>query len=143
MFNSILVLCYGNICRSPAAAYALRALLPDHITVDSAGIGALVGRPADDTVKGLMAKRGIDVSAHRAKQVDRTLLSQFDLVLVMEQAHIESITQIAPEARGKTKLLGAWIGNKEIPDPYKKSKQVYEIADSLIIESVTSWMKYL
>lgn len=143
MFNSILVLCYGNICRSPAAAYSLRALLPDHIKVDSAGIGALVGRPADDTVKGLMQKRGIDVSAHRAKQVDRAMLSQFDLVLVMEQAHIESITQIAPEARGKTKLLGAWIGNKEIPDPYKKSKQVYEIADLLIIESVTSWMKYL
>jgi protein-tyrosine phosphatase len=40
-------------------------------------------------------------------------------------------------------LLGTWIGNKEIPDPYKQSKHVYELADSLIIESVTSWMKYL
>ena len=71
------------------------------------------------------------------------MLGKFDLVLVMEQAHIESVTQLAPEARGKTKLLGTWIGNKEIPDPYKKATEIYELADKMIIDAIDSWLPYL
>ena len=143
MFERILMVCYGNICRSPAAQYMLKARLPDTYTVDSAGVGALVGRGADVTVAELLASRGVDVAQHEAQQVTRTMLSQYDLVLVMEQQHVEAITRIAPEARGKTKLLGCWIGNKEIPDPYKKTKEIYELADSMIAEAIESWMKYL
>lgn len=143
MFERILVLCYGNICRSPSAEYMLRAKLPERFVVDSAGIGALVDHGADDNVIALMNKYDIDVSSHKAKQVTRTMLSQFDLVLVMEQSHIESVTKIAPEARGKTKLLGCWLGNKEVPDPYKKSYEIYELADSTIAQAVESWMPYL
>ena len=143
MFNRILVVCYGNICRSPAAEYMLKAALEDKCTVDSAGVGALVDQGVEPTVAGLLEQRGIDASAHSAKQVTRTMLSQFDLVLVMEQAHIESITRIAPEARGKTKLLGSWIGNKEIPDPYKKSHEIYVLADNMIHDAIESWKNYL
>lgn len=143
MFERILVLCHGNICRSPAAEHMLRVRLSDRYTIDSAGVGALVGRGADETVAQLLQARNIDVSAHEAKQVTRTMLSRFDLVLVMEQEHIEAVTKIAPEARGKTKLLGCWIGNKAIPDPYKKTYEIYELADNMIAEAVASWMKYL
>lgn len=143
MFERILVLCYGNICRSPAAEFMLRQRLPERFIVDSAGVGALVGRGADETVTQLLQARDIDVSAHEAKQVTRTMLSRFDLVLVMEQEHLEAVTKIAPEARGKTKLLGCWIGNKEIPDPYKKTYEIYELADSMIAQAVDSWMNYL
>jgi len=143
MFERILVLCYGNICRSPAAEYMLKAKLPERFVVDSAGVGALVGHGADETVVSLMKNHDIDITEHKAKQVTRTILSQFDLVLVMEQSHIEAVTKIAPEARGKTKLLGCWLGNKEIPDPYKKSYEIYELADSMIIQAVESWMPYL
>lgn len=144
MFKNILVLCYGNICRSPAAEHSLRAKLDESFHIDSAGIGALVGRSADATVQQIMKeKHQIDVSAHIAKQVTREMLSQFDLVLVMEQAHIESVTQIAPEARGKTKLLGSWIGNKEVPDPFKKAQEMYELADEIIEQAVSSWLKFL
>jgi len=143
MFERILVVCYGNICRSPAAQYILKQRLPDTFTVESAGVGALVDHAADATVAELLVARGIDVGQHRAKQVTRNMLGQYDLILVMEQNHIEAITRIAPEARGKTKLLGCWIGNKEIPDPYKKTKEIYELADAMIAEAIESWMKYL
>lgn len=143
MFSRILVLCTGNICRSPAAEHLLRAQLPDHIHVDSAGVGAMVGHGADATVQEITQKRGLELTTHEAKQVTRTMLGQFDLVLVMEQEHIEAVTRIAPEARGKTKLLGCWIGNKAIPDPYKKSYEIYTLADDMIAQAVESWMKYL
>ena len=64
MFQRILVLCYGNICRSPAAEAWFRNKLPSHIEVDSAGIGALVGRGADDTVKHLMDSHGVSLDEH-------------------------------------------------------------------------------
>ena len=77
MLDRILVLCVGNICRSPMAEAVMRQALLDRgrvVDVRSAGLGALVGHPADDNVRQLMEQRGIDVSGHRAVQVNRDML---------------------------------------------------------------------
>lgn len=84
-------------------------------------------------------KNGISLEGHKATQFSSKLGRQYDLLLVMEKNHIEQISNIAPEARGKTMLLGHWIGMKEIPDPYRKSDEAFESVYQLIEESCQCW----
>ena len=145
MYDRILVVCTGNICRSPVAEYLLRNAL-QHAgrtpQVASAGVGALVGEPAHDTALARMAERSVDLSAHRAQQATQALCRWADLVLVMESHHREALGDIDPAVRGKTFLLGHWQ-KKEIPDPYKRSRDVWDHAIRLIDEGVDAWAKKL
>jgi len=146
MFNKILVVCVGNICRSPTGEGVLKQLLPaKHIA--SAGIAAeksgLVGKSADKTATELAAEHGVDIQAHQAQQLTSELCAQYDLILVMEKGHIEALTSIAPEARGKTMLFGQWLGQKDIPDPYRQSREAFEYAYQLIQQSAEAWAKKL
>ena len=83
MLNRVLVVCVGNICRSPMAEAMLRARLGrrPRFEVSSAGVGALVGHPADPFAMELMRERGLDIAAHRARQVTPELVAAHDLVL--------------------------------------------------------------
>jgi protein-tyrosine phosphatase len=99
--------------------------------VASAGLSALVGRPADPTAVALMAERGIDLSAHRARQLTPSLVDGADLVLVMEQRQIAAVEAIAPEARGRVHLLGRF-GGFDVPDPYREPREAFEAALALI-----------
>ena len=146
MFNDILVVCVGNICRSPTGERVLQSLL-SHKSVASAGIAAeksrLVGKPADAMAIEVAAEHGIDVKEHQSQQLTSELCAQYDLILVMEKGHMEALTSIAPEARGKTMLFGQWIGQQDIPDPYRQSKEAFEHAFSLIEASAAAWVKKL
>lgn len=53
------------------------------------------------------------------------------------------MTRIAPEARGKTMLFGHWVGKKDIPDPYRQSKEAFEFAYQLLNQSASEWTKRL
>ena len=144
MFQNILIVCVGNICRSPAAEALLAQKLENKgLTISSAGIGALVGNPMDKTAYEVLNDHGIEHTAHRARQVDSEMLHRADLILVMEQSHIQHIRQIAPEVHGKTFLLGKWLDDTEIPDPYRQSKPAFEHVHSLLTQSVESWLPYL
>ena len=105
MFDSILVVCTGNICRSPIGERYLRSVLPGK-KIDSAGTGALVGHEADASAKRIAEIHGLSLDAHSGKQFTASLGRQYDLILVMERTHLEQIGRIAPEARGKTMLFG-------------------------------------
>jgi protein-tyrosine phosphatase len=67
--RSILVVCVGNICRSPMAEYLLKQDYPQ-LTIDSAGISGLSGHPADDKAQLCMQHLGIDISGHIAKKLN-------------------------------------------------------------------------
>ena len=145
LFDRILVLCVGNICRSPMAEALMRqAFLERRSPVDvrSAGLGALTGHPADEHVQALLAARGIDVSDHRAVQVHGDMLRWADLVLVMEAGHRAELMSVEPVAAGKIFLLGHWIG-AEIPDPYRQDLPVFDQTLELIEDAVRSWMDRL
>lgn len=144
MFKSILVVCVGNICRSPTAECLLSTALKDNgMHIESAGLGALVGHPMDEKAHNLLLKHGYDWSNHKAKQITRELIHQHDLVLVMEQGHLNAVCSMAPEARGKTFLLTKWLKNQDIADPYKKSETLFELVYKLIEEACDTWIKRL
>jgi len=146
MFNKILVVCVGNICRSPTGERVLQKLLTNK-QVASAGIAAeksrLLGKPADETAILIAAENGVDVKGHQSQQVTPQLCAQYDLILVMEKGHMEALTRISPEARGKTMLFGQWIGQQDIPDPYRQSREAFEHAYKLIDEAAQAWAKKL
>lgn len=65
----------------------------------------------------------------------------YDLLLVMDKAHLEQVCKISPEVRGKTMLLGHWLGSREIADPYRKSDEAFELIFELIEQSCSSGQK--
>lgn len=146
MFNRILVVCVGNICRSPTAEVLLKHRLQENgkeVFVHSAGLGALAGKDIEPTARQVLVENGIEPTLHSAKQINTDMIAQADLVLAMEQAHIQHLNEIAPQARGKTFLLGKWLANKEIPDPYRQQKPAFDHAYKLIDQSIAAWLKYL
>ena len=144
MFDSVLVVCAGNICRSPTAEYLLKEkLAAKNISVSSAGLTALEGKPADSTAKQLAQAHGINMDSHQGRQLNSQLVAENSVILVMEQRHLDDLHSRYPEARGKTFLLGKWLGDKEIPDPYRKSIEAFDHVYTLIDSACSAWQKYL
>ncbi|MDM7044336.1 protein tyrosine phosphatase [Klebsiella pneumoniae] len=142
MFDSILVVCTGNICRSPIGERYLRQILPSK-KIDSAGTGALVGRCADNSAINIANKHGISLEGHKGRQFTSSIGRQYDLILVMEKYHLEEIGRIAPEVRGKTMLFGHWLAQREIPDPYRKSDEAFASVYQLIEQAARLWAEKL
>ncbi len=123
---SVLVVCTANICRSPVAA----ALLSGHlkaqglgrrVLVHSAGTGvAASGAPADPRMVALAAQRGVALRRHRSRAVDKDLLTSVDLILGMEQVHLDAVIDLAPEYAEICELLDG--NGTPIADPYFGSR---------------------
>ena len=143
MFDRILVVCVGNICRSPMAEALVASRLAGRglrTRVESAGLAALVGRPADATAQALMRERGLDISAHRARQLVPALVAAADLVLVMDAPQQRAVEAMLLGARGRVHRLGRW-GDFEIPDPYRQERAAFERALALIERGVDALEK--
>lgn len=136
MFDNILTVCDGNICRSPTAAFLLARETGKH--VESAGLVGLTDHDMDATAKDVAIENGLDCPAHSARKLTSDICRQFDLILVMETRQKERLISQFPQASGKVMLLGHWL-KQEVPDPYRKSREVYEYTYRLIQESVASW----
>jgi protein-tyrosine phosphatase len=137
IFTNILVVCMGNICRSPSAERVFRRHLPGN-NISSAGIGALVNEPIHPGAAVLLRKHGYDTDNHSARQIDGVMLNDADLVLVMDKGHQATLMKRYPSSSGKVMLLGAWL-DKEIHDPYRKSDEVFKYVFEQIEESCLSW----
>ena len=144
MIRSILVVCVGNICRSPTAQALLQSKRTgSNIRVTSAGLGALVDKPVDATAAEVMQAAGYALPDHQARQLTPEMLREADLVLAMENRHLQSIHAMAPQARGKTMLLGKWLDNAEIPDPYRQQRPAFEHVFRVIERATDAWLHYL
>ncbi len=135
-----MMVCVGNICRSPIAEVLLKHQQPQ-LNVFSSGLSALVGKPADPKSIELMSEKNIDLKLHRAQQINSVLVLASDLILTMEQKHVEIIHSKFPEARGKVHLIGKWNDDQEIPDPYKRDKAAFELAAVLIESGLDAWQQ--
>ena len=144
MIQHILVICVGNICRSPMAEAVLRDALGESegISVESAGLGAMVDWPAAEHAETLMKERGLDISGHRARQLTPEMVSRADLILVMEQGHKKAIEAEDATARGKVFRLGEWQ-NRDIEDPFQQPVGEFKRALGEIDLCVKDWVQKL
>jgi protein-tyrosine phosphatase len=144
LFNSILVICTGNICRSPYADAKLRSMMLDRRIV-SAGVATntsqLEGYPAAPLAVKVAADMGLDISSHRAKQVTQQLVEEFDLILAMERNQLDKLCEMHPNARHKVFLLGHWIGLSTIEDPYQKNEAVFRQVFINIDRAAEAWAR--
>ena len=140
-FENILVVCVGNICRSPMAEALLKQRFPEK-NIDSAGVGALVGYGADPAAIKIMEQQNIDITSHVAKQIDENLALNADLIFTMSDSQNKWIEERWPFCRGKTFKLGHWI-NKDIADPYKHEMSAFQTAYEDIVRSIDEWQDKL
>lgn len=138
--KNILVVCTGNVCRSPMAEALIRNEVVDRglsekVRVSSAGTYAMVGHPASAGSVNAMAQRGLDISKHRARQLTADLVEQADIIIVMEEKHRRTIFVTWPRAIMKTLLLSELSGDHaEIEDPYGGEQWEYD-KTAVIIEN--------
>jgi protein-tyrosine phosphatase len=124
----ILIVCTGNICRSPTAEAVLRELLrqaglAERVTIDSAGThGYHAGEPPDERSQRHALKRGYDLSALRASRVSMADFERYDWILAMDRGHYQLLKRSCPpQHRAKLKLFLSFapeLGIDEVPDPY-------------------------
>lgn len=139
MIRRVLVVCIGNICRSPMAEGLIRQAVPE-VRISSAGISALVGRGADPIAVQIMAGVGVDISAHRARMLTDAIARDADLILVMDELQKQHLATQYPYTRGKVFRLGE-AASEDIPDPYRQDPEVFHSAFSLIENGVNEWVK--
>jgi protein-tyrosine phosphatase len=123
----ILIVCLGNICRSPLAQAVLRQELDaagvgDRVVVDSAGTGDWnIGKPPDPRMEAAAGAAGV-VLDHTARQITAEDLAQSDLILVMDSQNLRDVQALAPDAatRDKVALFLSYAGqpDTDVPDPY-------------------------
>lgn len=140
--GSILVVCIGNICRSPVGERLLAKHLPK-LEVSSAGIGALVGHPADTDAASVAREHGLSLEGHVARQFDPLEAASKDLILVMEPGHRREIGSQHPELMGRTMLFDHWTKAKGIPDPYQKDRNAHLAVFMEINAAAAAWAERL
>jgi protein-tyrosine phosphatase len=145
MINKVLVLCLGNICRSPIAHVLLQDMAQKkgmRITVDSAGLTAMEGWPASPHSVTLMAERGIALDQHIAKQVTEMMVKQADLIFVMDDEQKQMLERKFHQACGKTFKIG-YHSNFDVEDPYQKERAAFEACTVKIEKGLAEWLEYL
>lgn len=138
----VLMVCLGNICRSPMADGLLRKKVADlhlDVIVDSAGTGDYhVGAPPDSRMRETAKKFGYPIDELRARQFQVSDFDVFDLIYAMDQSNASNIARLArnPEDKAKIKLILNELHpgqNHEVPDPYYGGedgfKEVFDMLD--------------
>ncbi|HZH43744.1 MAG TPA: low molecular weight protein-tyrosine-phosphatase [Lysobacter sp.] len=132
----LLMVCLGNICRSPMAEGVMRARLEEsplagRVTFDSVGTGHWhVGHPPDPRAIATAARHGVDISGLRGRQLSLDDYYQFDWMLCADRFNLRAVRALAPaDARARSALLLDWAGvlpEGEVPDPYTGNHKDFE-----------------
>lgn len=149
----VLLVCTGNICRSPTAEGVLRHALErkglgNKIMVDSAGThGYHIGEAPDPRSVQAAKKRGIWIDGLRARKLEPGDFEEFDLILALDYGHMSHMRRMAPkDAKAKTALLLEYAGGTretEVPDPYYGDMHHFEYVLDLLEASADSLVNKL
>ncbi len=147
---SILMVCLGNICRSPLAEGIMRSKLSEDFVVDSAGGGWHAGELPDKRSITTAKTKGIDITNQRARQFKIADFTTFDYIFVMDNSNYKDVIALAPneEAKSKVKLILNELfpnENVDVPDPYYGGQEgfenVYNILDQAC-EEIAKKLKF-
>ena len=149
----VLFVCLGNICRSPTAEGAFRALLEreglsDQVMVDSAGVGSWhVGSSPDRRAQAAARQRGIDLSGQRARQAKAEDFLRFDYVIAMDSENHRDLSSLCPP--GEKDRLHMFMefapdwGRTDVPDPYYGGASGFENVYKMVRRSCTGLLHRL
>jgi len=147
---SVLVVCTGNICRSPTGEGVLRHLarergLADRFAVRSAGTHDYhVGECPDTRTLEHARRRGYDLSAQRAMQVSKRHFEEFDYILAMDRDHLRQLRAMTPP--GAKARLGMFLDasarwkGEDVPDPYYGGTEGFEQVLDMVEEAAGRWL---
>lgn len=146
----VLMVCTGNICRSPMAAGLASHLLPerlrDRVQITSAGVSALQDHPAEPNAIAAMSEIGIDISSHRARQITRRLVGVVDLILTMEVMQREIVRDLLLPEKEKVRLLTDFCPHSrepDIKDPYGGPLVAYQVCRDTLLPCVKALITWL
>lgn len=145
----VLMICLGNICRSPLAEGILKLKIKEQgldWTVDSAGTGAWhIGNPPDRRAQLIAKEHQLNITDQRARQFSKNDFNDFDLILVMDQSNYQNITRLttSDSDRKKVKRILSFTATstKDVPDPYYDDngfEHVYQLLDTACDDLISS-----
>jgi protein-tyrosine phosphatase len=146
----ILMVCLGNICRSPMAEGVMRQKIKDlnlDFFVDSAGTSDFhVGEAPDKRAIACMKKHGIDISDLRARQIKPHDFHDFDTIFVMDRNNLRDTQAVSPDdiSKEKVKLLLDYQSSHElkaVPDPYYGDEKSFEHVYELVSDAADNFLK--
>ncbi len=147
MATKVLMVCLGNICRSPLAEGVMRHLTrkADFI-IDSAGTANYhTGSSPDSRSIAIAAENGIDISHQQARQINQHDLDFFDHIFVMDEHNLNDVRFLCTTEKQKHKIhlltQAAELTASFVPDPYYGEKEDFKIVYDLIYLACTSWLK--
>ncbi|MEC7264091.1 MAG: low molecular weight protein-tyrosine-phosphatase [Bacteroidota bacterium] len=149
MKTKVLMVCLGNICRSPLAEGILQSKVnPDKVFVDSAGTaGYHVGNPPDSRSVAVARKYGLDISRQKCRRFSEMDFMEFDHIYVMDRSNYSNIADLAANAMeaNKIKLLleEVDLGIDEVPDPYYGGEDGFEKVYQMIDKACEAIAKKL
>jgi protein-tyrosine phosphatase len=141
MASKILMVCLGNICRSPLAEGIMRSKLSNDFIVDSAGTGGWhAGELPDKRSIATAKNKGLDITNQRARQFKISDFESFDYIYVMDNSNYKDVIALAPneEAKSKVKLILNEIfpgENVDVPDPYYGGQDGFENVFNMLNEA--------
>ena len=124
--DHILVLCYGNIYRSPLVEFLLKESLSDtDIEIRSAGFHDRTGRSCAEEYLTLLTERGYDLSPHRSGRISQADINWADLIVIMDRKNWDLLSSMDQTALSKTIWIGAFSQNLsvEVIDPYNQGSE--------------------
>lgn len=134
--TKLLMVCMGNICRSPMAQIVAQKLTADalcshHLKFDSAGTHALrLGEPSDPRAQATLSSHGYDVGRIRSRKITHQDFQNFDMILAMDARNLSELRRLAPpEHLNKLRLFlefAEGLDETEIPDPYYGNREGFE-----------------
>lgn len=147
----VLIVCTGNICRSPMAEGFMRQLLRerkiDGISVTSAGLSAISGSPVVDRAALAALEEGVDIGSHRSRALTEEMVAAADFILVMDHSHRRALAEWYPYARSKVFLLGSFrdgnLDDVDIHDPYGPNMDEFRKCFLIIQQSVKGFLRFL
>lgn len=150
--DTIVVVCTGNICRSPMGERLLAHALQKeaeplkHLKIVSAGTHAASGQPASYHSVKALDKVGINLSDHKSKPVSEEMLSRAVAVFCMSQSHHDILTALYPEYADRFHLYREFMEKRErsdIADPFGLNASAYENSLDNMVEAIPSLLKWL
>ncbi|MCX6106770.1 MAG: low molecular weight phosphotyrosine protein phosphatase [Proteobacteria bacterium] len=148
---SVLFVCLGNICRSPAAEGVFRKFIADadlakHVVVDSAGTGDWhLGELADVRMRQVAAKRGYEL-LHRARQIKVADFAAFDFILTMDESNFRNVSELAPSKTDLVRVqrftqFNTKLDYPEVPDPYHGSLDDFSLVIDILEDGCRGLLK--